>query len=402
MLYYSSVTRSFRYRLRPTTAQERTLCSWLTLTRELYNAALQERRDAWVKQHISVSVYDQMKELPSIREVRPEFSSIPVVVQRGAIRRLDRAFSGFFRRCKQNEKPGFPRFRSSSRWNSLLIDDLNKRSPIVAGGKRVAVPILGKIKLHIADDRPLHGVPKAMRITYALRKWYVTIVCVNVPTKPLPTMGKSVGVDLGLLTFAATSDGEMFSNPQPLAVARIAMKQAQRRMTRRKRGSNRRRIAVRVLARRLAHVANIRRESHITIARSLVSRYDTIIVEDLNVKSLARGMLAKSVNDAAWSGFRHWLACKAEEAGRQVMEVDPRGTSQSCSSCGVVANEKLSLAVRTFRCTSCGLVLDRDVNAARNILGLGLAPQGAALLVRGRRRSASPRSDDRVTIDKSR
>ena len=396
------MTRSFRYRLRPSAAQAAVLFGWLRLTRELYNAALQERRDAWAKQRKSITAFDQMKQLPSVRAERPEFDSIPIVVQRGALRRLDRAFAGFFRRCKGGEKPGFPRFKGAHRWNSLLIDDLSTSTPLVAGGKRVKIPLLGKVRLHVTDDRPVRGVPKALRLTYGLGKWFVTFACVDVLAKPLPATGKTVGIDLGLLQFTATSDGEMFSNPRPLRAARIAVERAQRRVSRRRRGSKRRRRAAQALARRHAHVADIRREHHITIARSLVARYDTIYVEDLNVRGLARSVLAKSVHDAAWSTFRHWLACKAEDAGRQVVEVNPRGTSQSCSSCGSVASEKLSLAVRWFKCAACGLSLDRDVNAARNIKGLGLAPQGAAPPARGRRRSAQrPRNDDRVTAEKS-
>lgn len=390
MLSSSSVTRSFRYRLRPTPSQERTLFTWLKLTRELYNAALQERRDAWKMQRVSVSRIDQEKQLPSIRADRPEFNDVPIVVQRGALRRLDKAFSGFFRRCKSGDRPGFPRFKGAHHWNSIQIDDLGGKSPVVAGGKRVAIPLLGKIKLHVADDRPLRGAPKALRLVRDLGKWFVTFACVDVPTKPLPPTGKTVGVDLGLLAFAATSDGEIFANPHPLAAVRLEVERAHRRVSRRKRGSRRRRIAVATLARKQAHVSNIRRENHIAVARSLVARYDTICVEDLNVKGLASGMLAKSVNDAAWGGFLHWLDAKAESAARRIVKVDPRGTSQTCSSCGCVLVEKLSLAVRTFRCPTCGLVLDRDVNAARNIKGLGLVPQGAARAVGRRLRSASP------------
>ena len=368
---------------------------WLRLTRELYNAALQERRDAWVKQRISVTVFDQMKQLPAIRVARPEFGNTPIVIQRGTLRRLDKAFAGFFRRCKNGEAPGFPRFKSAMRWTSLLVDDLGKRSPVVAGGKRVAVPLLGKVRLRMANDRPLRGTPKAVRLTFDLGKWYVTFACVDVPAKPLPKIGAAVGVDLGLLHFAATSNGELIENPRPLAAARIAVERAQRIVSRRRRGSKRRRIASRTLARKHAHVAGIRRERHITLARSLVARYDTICVEDLNIKGLARSALAKSVHDAGWSGFLHWLDVKAEETTRRVVKVNPAGTSKTCSRCGCV-KEALSLAERVFHCNDCGLTIDRDVNAAINIKGTGLSPQGAARAVRRRRRSATPQHDDRV------
>ena len=382
------VTRSYRYRLLPTRMQTTVLFNWLRLTRELYNAGLAERRDAWAKQHISISLFDQMKQIAAVRAERGDVFGVPVVVLRGALGRLDRAFAAFFRRCKTGEQPGYPRFKTARRWNSLLIDDLGGGSPLVAGGKRVKVPLLGKVKLRISDDRPLRGTPKAVRLTFDLGKWYITFACVDVPTKLLPASGASIGIDLGLLTFAATSDGELFDNPRPLRTARITIERAQRRVSRRRRGSRRRRVVVRLLAKHHARVANIRREHHITVARNLVSRYDTIYVEDLNIKGLAAGMLAKSVNDAGWSRFLHWLACKAEEAGREVVKVPSAGTSKICSTCGAV-KESMPLSERVFHCETCGFTIDRDVNAARNIKAAGMQPQGAAPLVKGRRRSAT-------------
>lgn len=380
--------RSYRYRLVPTKAQERSLITWIHLTREIYNAGLQERRDAWGKQKVHVSVFDQIKQLPGVRAARPEFEAVPSVVQRGALRRLDRAFAGFFRRCRTGGAPGFPRFKGRDQFSSILIDDLDQKNPIVAGGKRVKIPMLGKVKLHM--HRAIEGTPKAMRLTVdAGGRWFVTFACVDVQSRPLPATGRVIGVDLGLTTFAATSDGEMFINPRHERTARIATERAQRRVSRRKRGSKRRHAARVLYAKQRAHVAAVRREHHIQVARSLVSKYDVICVEALNVKGLARSRLAKSVNDAGWGSFLHWLRVKAESAGREVVEVDPRGTSQTCPDCGTVA--KKTLAERVHRC-SCGLVCDRDVAAARVILGAGLALWGAAPVVVGQRRSAKPKS----------
>ena len=360
---------------------------WLGLTRELYNSALQERRDAWQKQHVSVSLFDQMKAVPAVREVRPEFGEIPVAVLRGALRRLDKGFQAFFRRVKAGEVPGYPRFRSRQRWGSILIDDLGGKVPIVAGGKRVAIPKLGKVKFN--PHRPMQGKPKAMRLKIEAGRWYVVFACEDVPAKPLALTGRMVGVDLGLHHFAATSDGEIFPNPRILAKARMLLERAQRRVSRRKKGSHRRRQAVQLLARHHAHVAAVRREGHIGVAKKLVAKYDTIVVEGLNIQGLAAGMLAKSIHDAGWASFLHWLACKAEEAGRQVVQVNPSGTSQTCPACGRV--ESKGLEQRMHRCP-CGLVLDRDVAAAQVILGLGTSLRGAAPPVRGRRRSAKGKS----------
>jgi len=344
--------------------------AWLAMTRELYNAALQERRDAWQKQRVRVSAFDQMHALAAVRDVRPEFAAVPNVVQRGTIRRLDVAFRGFFKRVKAKQTPGYPRFRNRHRWSSLLIDDLSGKVPIVAGGRRVAVPLLGKVKLR--QHRPLEGTPKAMRLTLRAGRWFVTFACVDVPAKPLPPSDREVGIDLGLTHFIATSDGDVVDVPMAEREARRELARAQRRVSRRKRGGGRRRAAARLLARVHERVANVRRERHIVLARALVAQYGRIFVENLNVVGLARGMLARSVHDAAWSGFLGWLRTKATEAGREVVEVDPRGTSQTCSRCGVVGEHK-TLSERTHRCADCGLVLDRDVNAAINVLGAGRA-----------------------------
>jgi putative transposase len=382
------VLRSFRYRLRPTQRQQTVLLTWLHLNRELYNAALQERRDAWQKQRVSVTVFEQNHELAGVRAVRTEFSGVPIVVLRGTLRRLDTAFHAFFRRCRRGVvHPGFPRFKNARRFRSLAIDLHADRTPIVAGGKRIKVPLLGKIKFK--QHRPLEGKPKAMHLTLVAGRWYVTFACDAVPMTPLPKSTRDVGIDLGLHHFVATSDGDTVDVPLAGRDARLVLERAHRRVSRRKRGSERRRNAARSLARLYGHVANIRRERHIVLARALIAVYGTVFVEKLNLRGLVSGMLSRATHDAAWGGFLHWLRVKAESAGREVVEVDPRGTSQTCPECGSVAPKPLSQ--REHRC-ACGLVCDRDVAAARVILGAGRALRGAALLVEGRRRSAKSKS----------
>lgn len=380
--------RTFRYRLNPSRAQVALLMEWLEVTRELYNAAIQERKEAWRKQRVSVSRYDQQVQIVDIRSVRPDVSAVSVYALRGALRRAEKAFVAFFRRLKAGLNPGYPRFKPFRRWATLEFNNTLRASPVVAGGKRIAVPLVGKVKLKY--HRPLEGRPRAMRITLGGDKhWYVSIVCEGVMPKVMPLTGKSVGVDLGLLTFAATSDGELFDNPRPLSVARFRVERAQRRVSRRKRGSKRRKVAACSFARLHAHVAGIRREHHIAVARSLVARFDTIYAEALNIQGLARSALAKSVHDAGWGRFLHWLRCKAESAGREVVVVAPHGTSKTCSACGCV-KDSLPLSERVFRCESCDFTIDRDVNAAINIKAAGIAAQGAAPLVKGRHRSAKP------------
>jgi putative transposase len=203
---------------------------------------------------------------------------------------------------------------------------------------------------------------------------------VDVPPNPLPPTGHEAGVDLGLKSFAVTSDGEVFDNPQVMRRAENSVASAQRRVSKKKRGGRNRRKAARLLSKRHRHLKNVRREHHIHVARALVAGYDFIAVEALNIKGLARGMLSKSVHDAGWGNFLGWLRTKAEEAGRVVVEVNPAGTSQTCSACGETVRK--SLAVRVHRCP-CGLVMDRDENAALNILAAGRAVRRGALRSQG-------------------
>lgn len=366
--------RAYKYSLQPTVTQERRLLDCLRLLRELYNAALEERTNSYRITGKSPSLFDQSECLPEIRELRPEFNSVSITVLRGTLGMLDKSFNAFFRRCKSGEKPGYPRFKNRHRFNTISINDLASTKLVVAGGRRVAVPIIGKIRFK--QHRPINGTPKALRITRCNGKWFVIFLCADVPTKPFVSIGRTVGIDLGITSLVATSDGEIFENPHAFKSAKILLAKADRRVSRRKKGSNRRRKAVRFLAKKHAHVANIRRESAIKIAKSLVAKYDTIFVENLNVKGLASGILAKSVNDAAWGIHLYWLHVKAEEAGREVVKVDPRGTSQECSGCGETVAKDLS--VRIHNCPHCGLVIDRDINAAINVKTRGLRVRGGS------------------------
>lgn len=365
--------RTYKYRLRPTKTQEATLVSWLDLTRELYNAALQERRDAWQKQQKAISKFDQQAQLVAIRESRPEID-VPVTAQRGVLRRAERSYVSFFKRCKSGEKAGYPRFKPKNRWDSIEFE--NKPVKGLIQKKRVSVPKMGLIRISL--HRPLEGMPTTLTLKRINGKWYALIGCDDVPEKPLTPTGKEVGVDLGLLSFVATSDSAIFKNPRPLKTARLHLERAHRRVTRRMKGSHRRSKSIALFAKRHARVANIRRENHIKVARSLVSNYDTIYIEALNIIGLSKSRLSKSVNDAAWSNFKHWLSCKAEEAGRMIVEVDPRFTSQTCSGCGRV--EKKALSTRIHECP-CGLTLDRDINAAINIKRLGSSLRREALVI---------------------
>lgn len=362
--------RSFRYKAKLAPSAIRNTNGQLALLCELWNAALEERKTHWEKARKSVTLYDQYNQLTEIRRIRPEFAELDCHATRSALRRLDLAYKAFYRRCKAGQAPGHPRFRGRDRYDSITFD--------VSGwkldGKRLALRGIGNVKLFL--HRPIQGRVR----TVTLRRdrcgdWFVTFACDNVPAKPLPTTGRAIGVDLGLASFLTTSDGQQVANPRHLRVCEVRVKREQRIVSKRKRGGTNRRKAVRLLAKRHRAAENARRDFHFKTARSLVERYDLIAVEDLNVSGLARGRLAKSVHDAGWAGFLHALSTKAEEAGRIVVAVDPRGTSQACSACGVIVPK--TLRDRTHSCI-CGLTMDRDQNAAQNILARA-APTGSRL-----------------------
>lgn len=369
------MVRVYRYRLYPTRTQRAAMHGTLWLLRELYNAALQHRSDVYRRTGETVSAYTQMRELVGVREVRPEFQKIHVHLLQDAITRLDRAFSAFFRRCKAGEKPGYPRFKGRDRYRSCTFKDAanNNGVRLATDGKRVRLSGIGNVKLKM--HRPVEGrIKQASVMLSGDGHWYVAFACDGVQPQPLPATRASIGVDVGITTFAALSNGEMVVNPRPYETAQRALGKAQRVVSRRKRGSQRRRKAVRRLAKRHDKVARVRRDFHHKTALDLVRRFDVIAVENLNVRGLAQMALAKQVHDAGWAQFTTILRAKAESAGREVIAVDPRGTSQECSACG--ATVRKSIGVRVHHCPACGLVLDRDINAAVNIARRGQRLRG--------------------------
>jgi putative transposase len=359
--------KTYRYRLHPTTKQTQALEAQLSEACRLYNAALQERRDAYQRSGISLTYYSQAHQLKEIRAAGhlglANFSACQDVLCR-----VDKTFKAFFRRCKLGQKAGYPRFKSRHRFDSYTC-------PSYGDGCRLDGTLLYlqgvghvKVKLH----RPVAGAIKTVTVKRDAGKWYVCF-SVECEATSLPEVDTATGLDVGLLAFATLSDGTEIPNPRYDRKAQARLRVAQRRVARRNRGSHNRRKAVRLLQKAHAHVRNQRTDFHHNVARSLVNKYGVIAVEGLNIKGLASGMLAKSVTDAGWSHFLTILADKAEEAGRQLVKVDARGTSQACL-CG--AEVRKTLRQRWHECPDCGLSAARDHVSAQLILGLGLSLLG--------------------------
>ena len=361
---------TFKYRIYPTKPQAGFLVGELRDAASLYNAALEERIGAWKVCHKSINDYDQANQLKAMRAdgclTLANFSCCQDV-----LRRVDKTYKAFFARVKRGEKPGFPRYRSARRYDSITFPSYGDGCRLLDSGKlRVQGAGHIKVKLH----RPVEGEIKTVTIKRDAGRWFV---CFSVECEPLPlpASDRVTGIDVGLNSFAVLADGSEIQNPRHYRNAEARLRRAQRKVARRKnKRSNRRRKAVMLLQRAHVHIGNQRRDFQHKVSRDLINKYGLIAVEDLNVKSLAGGMFAKSVHDAGWSMFVAMLTYKAEDAGRRVVKVDPRGTSQTCI-CG--ASVRKSLADRWHDCPACGLSASRDHVSARIILSrAGTLPSG--------------------------
>lgn len=352
------IIRTFKYRIYPSKSQIIKLNETLAICCELYNAALQERRDAWKLKRKSISWFDQNSQMKDVRREREDVAGVNSLVLQDALKRVHLAFGVFFRRVKRGKKAGYPRFRSARRYDSITFRQVGE---LPQDGK-VRLSKIGnvKIKLH----RPVIGTIKTLTIKREASRWFATF-CVEYEPEPLPFNPNMIGIDVGLTAFATLSDGSTIENPRWFRAAQAKLRRLQRRVARRKKGSNRRRKAVLLLQRWHGHVRDQRGDFHHKESRKIVNNNGLIAVEDLNVKGLASGMLAKSVNDAGWSTFFSMLTYKAESAGRVLVKVNPSGTSQTCT-CG--AEVRKSLAMREHVCLSCGLVANRDHVSAQIIL----------------------------------
>jgi putative transposase len=391
------VRKTFKEKLRPTPAQERALERVLWHCRTLSNAALEQRITAWQRCHVSLTRYQQEAELKAIRAALPEYAALHSHVLQDVLARLDTTYQAFFRRLQAGEKPGFPRFQGRERWHSFTSKEYGNGARLDNGAL-----VLSKIgRIAVRWSRPVQGTIKTVTLSKEADGWYVCCSCAEVPTQPLPLTGRETGIDVGLKVFLITADGDPTPNPRYYRKAERALKKAQQRVSRRKKGSHRRRKAVQVLARKHLHVRRQRTDFHHKTAVDLVRAYDVISVEAIQPANLSRrpaptpnehggyehngasqkAGLNKSINDAGWHHFLSIRAFTAACAGKRVDAVPPADTTQDCSGVlpdGSHCTQRVvkSLSVRTHVCPSCGLVLDRDENAARNIVWLGQRLRG--------------------------
>jgi putative transposase len=392
-----AVRRAFKFRAYPTRPQEARAARLLADHCDLYNAALEERREAWRMCRTSVSYGVQSAQLKDIRRADPQGQGRhSFTAQQQTLRRLNTVFAAFYKRARKT-KAGYPRFKPYTRFNQVrfVAGAGAKWTCAEPGGwARAAFQGVGSVK--VRQYRAVPGTVKTLQLKREHRRWYV-IVTADADPMPLPQAGRSVGVDLGVARFLTTSDGQVIANPRFLAAAAETIAGLQRRKEGARRGSGNRKRLRRALAKEWRKVRNRRRDFHHKTARALVERCDVIALEQLNTAGMtrrpapkpdpgqagaflpnmasAKAGLNKSILDAGWAQFASILTAKAESAGRRIVFVNPAGTSIGCHQCGRRCTRPRQ---DTVVCPTHGKI-DADINGARNIaaragLGSGQAP----------------------------
>lgn len=391
--------RAFKFRLYPNVNQQRELAIMLETHRRLYNECLDYRKLAYEVYGASITFKDQRIWWARTWRDHPYYKRLNSNSADETIKRLDLAFQAFFRRIEAGQKPGYPRFKGRDRFDTICFGTYPNGIKLI--DDRVRLQHIGavKVKLH----RLLRGKIKTASLKCEAGKWFVIFTADIGPCLLKPSTNPEVGIDVGLKSFLTTDTGEHVENPRYLKTTLPELRRTSRSLARKVRGSKSRRKARKCVAKVHAKVANQRRDHRHKVAFDLVSRFGFIAAERLDVLGLIEKnsdepksrRLTRPIQDVAWGGFLNTLRYKAESAGVAFVEVEPRGTTQLCSSCGAVVPK--DLRERMHRCPHCGLVLDRDVNAARVILARGrlarLEPAGPQ-----RPSGRGPRSSARSSV----
>ena len=428
------ITKSYKYEMKPTKNQEVKLNQTLNTCRHLYNNILSERKDGYENDGWNIQYNDQQNYLPTLRNKNDEFGKelreVYAQILQNVIKRVDISYQNFFRRVKNSkkgsngkkEKPGFPRFKGYGRYDSFTfpqygngcdsrsIKEVNaSKDGIKSKNKKIDVVRLSKIgDIKFIKHRNFNPNPyliKTVAIKKEIDKWFVmftveTFTEINIPTIPKEVnQDKIVGIDVGLEKLTTLSNGKIIESPEYLRESEKKLAKYQRRLSRKKKyekiveinkkinqgqkidkeiekkkikvnSKNREKqiIKVRKIHRK---ITNQRRNFSHEVSRTLVDKFDVISFEKLNIQNMVKNhRLAKSISDASWYQIQMFTNYKAEWAGKKVIFVDPKRTSKECHVCGNLEDMKLS--DRTFRCSKCGLILDRDINAAINIKNRGI------------------------------
>lgn len=367
--------KTFKYRIWPSKKQTTLFNQTLNECRWLYNHLLEQRKTAWEKEQKSLSCFDQYKSLIQLKQCRRSLSNVHSQILQNVAVRIDLAFQAFFLRIKKGGKPGYPRLKGKFRYDSFTYPQSGFK--VLDDKQVVQLSKIGRIKIKL--HRPIEGKIKtcAIRRT-ATDKWFITFFC-EVNSKPMQESSEAIGIDMGLETFATLSNGEKIENPRFFKQEEKSLARTQRKLSKQEKGSPERNKARKVVARIHERISNKRHNFAHQATRTLVNKFGIIAVEDLSINEMRKNnfrCINKSIGDAAWRMFVDSLSSKAADAGREVIKINPAYTSQTCSNCG--QRHKLKLSERVFECPFCDFVLDRDHNAALNILTLGMKSLASA------------------------
>jgi putative transposase len=381
---YNNIMRTaYQFRLRLTTAQQSTIDQWLELARRQYNYRLAERFNWYEQNRCDINAcplichlpelkdrpnfYSQKRDLVNSKKLFPEYKDLPSHTLQDVIARVEKAFDRWLSGDTNGKRSGKPRFKGQGRFRSIAFPDPVKPEHI--DGRFIQLPKIGKLKMILHRPIPDGFEVKTATIIKKVDGYYITLSLQDssVPalTPDAPEMENTIGIDMGLKSFLTDDSGEEVAIPQHYRKAEKRLKRLQRGLSRKKKGSNRRKKAIKRVGKAHLKVSNTRKDFHYKTAKQLLSQGHHVAHEKLNIKGIARTRLAKSTHDAGWGQFLQILSIKAERAGLLAIAVNPNGTSQNCSGCGTKVPK--TLKDRLHVCPECGLTLDRDHNAAKNI-----------------------------------
>lgn len=373
---------AYQYRLRPTKDQFAQMENWLNLLRMQYNYRLAERFNWWDENRSPINAcplicsiappteqpeyYGQKRDLVQTKIKYPEYLDIYSTVLQDCVGRVKKTFDRFIKGNSNGNRSGRPRFKKRSRYRSFTYPQIKADC---VRGKFITLPKIGDVKVILHRPIPNGFVIKTCTVIYKADGWYVTL---SLQDDTVPTIysnintENTVGIDVGLKDFLVTSEGEVVSIPQFARKSEKRRKILNKALSRKKKkGTQKRQKAGKRLSKHYQKVARQRKDFHYKTANRLLNKYDVVAHEKLNIKGLAKTHLSKSILDAGWGEFIDIVTIKAERAGRLTVAVNPSGTTQECSGCGVKVPK--TLKDRWHSCPHCKLELDRDHNAAKNI-----------------------------------